>query len=668
MLASFTFNMEELMDTPSELFLLNNVDLDPNYNYTIDFDNLQAQENYFDAKISNALSINDDYSYIVPNEPIKVYKNVDDLFGVNYLYYNNGGKRYYAFITNKEYISATCTAITFKIDVYQTFMFDYSLDESFIEREHQDRYTQELKPIYNLESEQLEKGSEYIVKDRVKIYDNLNDEFFNKYKDNVNPDDASNGFIMLWATIVCKEHIAKQRLSGTSISTNVNDAPTNVNGMITNSYTYVAPLPILFGTWATNISYPQFYLSTYGSVIMALDNESRGGAFNPTKYGCMTASQLIELSQDPNVISINVSRYCPFNVLFDKRPYTDGIFRGNLYIFYPSSTQILDGINATATKYDNEHDNYYAGAFYIASPNTTTTPTKTLGIGKKTSLDNTPSIADLKNENLEPKLLTSDYTYYEVTFGQVTNKLNVCDFENMISFYLMSSYSINNTTTIIPHNYQGVDKSVKDLISFDSTLNEIPLRTDAWLQYLSQNKAQLITGFITDTLKTGASIGLGIATGGMGLAVAGSQAINFAGNIANKVAQINDIKNTPDEVKKASTDVVNEFLVNDLYITITTREIRPQFRHKIFEYFYHYGYKCNDFKTPNIRSRYYFNYIKTIGANIKTNIDSVYRDELQRIYDAGVTIWHYRNASTFKGVNNYKYENVEINLMEVQNG
>ena len=64
------------------------------------------------------------------------------------------------------------------------------------------------------------------------------------------------------------------------------------------------------------------------------------------------------------------------------------------------------------------------------------------------------------------------------------------------------------------------------------------------------------------------------------------------------------------------------------------------------------------------RSRYYFNYIKTIGANIKTNIDADFRAEIENAYNNGITIWHYRNATTFKGVNNYDYENVETNLME----
>ena len=164
--------------------------------------------------------------------------------------------------------------------------------------------------------------------------------------------------------------------------------------------------------------------------------------------------------------------------------------------------------------------------------------------------------------------------------------------------------------------------------------------------------------------KTGAGIGIGLATGGIGLAVAGTQVLNYAGGIANSIAQINDIKNKPDEVKKTALDLVLDYTTKDLYLTLNNYDIRPQFKSKVFNYFYHYGYKCNDFKKPNTRSRYYFNYIKTIGANIKTNIDADFRSEIENAYNNGLTIWHYRSAGTFKGINNYNYENVEINLME----
>ena len=54
-----------------------------------------------------------------------------------------------------------------------------------------------------------------------------------------------------------------------------------------------------------------------------------------------------------------------------------------------------------------------------------------------------------------------------------------------------------------------------------------------------------------------------------------------------------------------------------------------------------FGYKQNKILTPNIRNRYYYNYIKTVGANLQSNeIPRHHFEQLKAIFDNGVTIWH----------------------------
>ena len=48
----------------SQLYLLSNVEIDPENEYTIDFDNEQSQHNYFVSKISDVLETTGDFSYI----------------------------------------------------------------------------------------------------------------------------------------------------------------------------------------------------------------------------------------------------------------------------------------------------------------------------------------------------------------------------------------------------------------------------------------------------------------------------------------------------------------------------------------------------------------------------------------------------------------------------
>ena len=85
----------------------------------------------------------------------------------------------------------------------------------------------------------------------------------------------------------------------------------------------------------------------------------------------------------------------------------------------------------------------------------------------------------------------------------------------------------------------------------------------------------------------------------------------------------------------------------------------------MYNYFYHYGYLTNEFKVPDIKSRYYFNYIEIPDINIKTKIDNEYIQKLRSIYAQGITFWHYRDESTWLGVDDYTYENVEMNLIGV---
>lgn len=643
----------------NELYLLSNVDLDPDYNYTLDFDNETAQHTYFENKVANVLLHTDDYSYIRADQSIKVYANIDTLNSVNYLMYKNADKWYYGFVTKKEYVSDKVTRLIFKIDPLQTFMFDYSLEESFIDREHQDRWKlngANIDPLLNREAENLEKGKEYYRdNERQTILDNVPDNFsLGKNQDK--------SFQMYWLTIVAKESIGKKSWS-TAGGLITGDQPsetrtTSVKGMYNNVFTYVAPLPIFMGNW---LNMP---------VVRAV---SKTGITASDKIvSCLTSKQVLDMTQDPKIISINISRYCPFGYGCDKDTEAGSVYTATRYKLYPlpapEGTGVSD-INLSCYEWNSSNNKGYGAIFFINNPNGRSYPVFNTGLNLKSKLASAINKDNLKDIALETKLLMSDYSYYELELGAEKIKINYEDLDaNELKLEYANSYSVKNGRALIPLNYKKVERCLTDMLTYDSTINEMPLRTDAWLTYLSQNKSSMMSGFITSTLQTTASIGLGLATGGTGFAVAGAQALSFAGNIANSMAQINDLKNRPDEVNKTALDLVLDYVTRDLYITINRYDIHSNFKNKIFNYFYHYGYKCNDFKKPNVRSRYYFNYIKTIGANIKSNIDADYKAEIATIFDKGITIWHYRDATTFKGVNNFEYENAEITLIGGTNG
>lgn len=595
----------------STLYLLKNVPLDINNNFTLDFNNINQQNNFFDNLIDSTFDINEGYNYIRDTQSLKVQANCDDLFGLNYLYFMNNNKRYYAFITKKDYINPNCTAISFKIDVLQSFMFDYSIDESFVEREHQDRFTSDLKPIYNTHQENLEIGKNYEVKDKK--------QFFTGEKDtNQN---------VVWYYIYAKEPLGK--LSA-------------IYGGEWEEDTFPTELRPK-GSWQG--------LST-GFYVYLLSQAL------PVKAGYSNAKTIFmdiiaPYIESPKVVKIVASRYCPKNInwsteeeqfVIDKDTTNGGVdIRFCRSFFNPDPSNITNKMLLKVETFiaDNFGRDYVIEDI-IKAP--------ILSIENKKSVEN------------EPKLNTAPYSLLRLNLFNKYANLERENFKEGLKFRL--TQGIGNVTNLVvqPLKYLGEDNGNFSIIKSESD-NQINLRTDAWENYQSQNSASINGGLAVAGAQIIGGIGMGIMTGGFGLAMAGQSIVNFAGQVGNKLLKEQDIKNTPDEVV-TTNDSFTPVLFNEMLANIEFIEIKENFKNIVFNYFFHYGYKCNEFKKPNVKSRYYFNYIKTIGANIKSNIDNDFITEIRIIFDNGITIWHYRDSNTFKGVNNYDYENMEISLME----
>lgn len=618
-----------MLPTPnSELYLLSNVELDPDYNYTIDFENKQAQQQYFKNKISDKLAINDEYSFIRAEASVKVYASVEDLDGVNYAMYKNDERWHYAFIIKKEYISTSVTRLVLKYDVFQTFMFDFELKESFIEREHQNRWTNENKPIYNIEPENLEIGDEYVVKNT-------------KY---VNTTSENSSDCQLFYLIRAKEKLGKDLIPTSSSS-----------GEVPNSdYGNFANTECKIGETRTGIYMYIVPVQSSGTFVKLRRLES--GQYNRSVWARNFAS-IDAMFEDPRVMSITLTRYLPkfYEGVNDK----DGETGSKTYIFH--NTDATMGFCA----YD-KNDAYHL--IMLISLNENEIIDNQFAMCKwrdieanENMIDGTPNPNELASINLETKLKTSPFSFLRLNcYGELKDFKNE-DFEENITFSMYYSLGVGGSTMIVPNNYNNI-KSFFDAFKLNSKL-EITLRTDKWQEYVLNNKASINGGLAVGAIQTIGSIGLGLATGGMGLAVAGSQALNFGGQIANEMSRRQDIKNQPDNVRANinDTEIINA--TTGLFIKFENIEIKENFKQKAYKYFQHYGYKANEFKKPDTRSRFYFNYIKTIGANIETNIDAEHKTQLANIFDKGVTIWHYRGSDSFKGVNNYDYENAEMALI-----
>lgn len=114
------------------------VPLENDYIHTLYFETPAAQSTYFISKTVRSIA---DSSYQRKEKYISFPAGYDEISHCNYVMYRNSAystKWYYAFITKMEYKNDETTWIYIDTDVIQTWLFDYTVKPSFVEREHVD--------------------------------------------------------------------------------------------------------------------------------------------------------------------------------------------------------------------------------------------------------------------------------------------------------------------------------------------------------------------------------------------------------------------------------------------------------------------------------------------------------------------------------------------------
>ena len=157
-----------------------------------------------------------------------------------------------------------------------------------------------------------------------------------------------------------------------------------------------------------------------------------------------------------------------------------------------------------------------------------------------------------------------------------------------------------------------------------------------------QNIVGTIGSFLNGDLTGG--INSGISTIGSALNSQNQVALNnrnIQNSIQNAMAQANDMKSIPNSMISMGSDVFYGLVNGEYGLYMYRYGLNIEMYKKLGDYFAMYGYKQNKILTPNIRNRYYYNYIKTVGANLKSNqIPRTHFEQLKSIFDNGVTIWH----------------------------
>ena len=134
-----------LIEPNSRIDFLRGIPFDPSYENTMYFDNINQQVSYFDTKIAITLEdasyqrVDSGYMKVGWVEDTYGRSVINQMYNVNYMRFKNTNfenKWFYAFVDNIQYINNNTVGVYYHLDVMQTWHFEYSFNECFIERQH----------------------------------------------------------------------------------------------------------------------------------------------------------------------------------------------------------------------------------------------------------------------------------------------------------------------------------------------------------------------------------------------------------------------------------------------------------------------------------------------------------------------------------------------------
>ena len=225
-------------------------------------------------------------------------------------------------------------------------------------------------------------------------------------------------------------------------------------------------------------------------------------------------------------------------------------------------------------------------------------------------------------------------------------------------------------------NVEGYkDKSNKKGILeryFVNSSFDIPNTSSAYSNFMATQKASTSVNLnaklfsagmtpIRNAVNGGTLIGAGIG------ALMGTMegAYNYDLAIKENMAMKQDLITTPNSLKSAGGDIMARLSDNkQTVVYVGEMTITEEYKQMLGSYFAMYGYKQNKLMSIKemLRSRYYYNYIKTIGCNVRgVGVPKNYINQIKSIFDNGVTLWHMDREGVTLG--SYQYENIEMSLL-----
>ncbi len=577
--------------------------------------------------------------------------------GYNYMYVEEFDERvdktfkWFAFIVALERTNKDTVIIRYELDDWQTYFFKPNGEkaatdilDAFVKREHQDRWVKigtKLSPIWSRTIEDIEVGDMVKVSDTPITYKVLNT---NGYEIDTN-------HLRLTPFLVFYDFF-----KDFPSSSEVYKQSINING-----YSPSIPVFLVFNYGGNMLHNKHLYIKIDGEEYFLSNFKGHLGLVKDIPSGLMKDFNV----SSEKVMAINKVNYLPFK--FKVVSETN-----NKVVIEAVGNVSLDAYeyNSMITSVGDPKGH----ALLVKEVKKNTTPLYTL---YKHELNTTPNIYLTPNRSYEPKLLTQEFELNKITNirSDVLNILNE-NINDNCSVYITNSLDLWNYEQVTLDNYNNNDFYNRLRIKNN---NEMLLTNEPYLNYINNNRNQIAVQQTLGGISTAIGVASLVAGGGalmtgatgmlgkgmaLGLVAGGvQQTTSGLGGIASESARQSDYKNKVDEVKGSQNTLMLDVIDDADYYHFVKYRVREQFLDKAYSLFLKQGYLANEYKKPELNSRYYFNYIQC--SYVELNPQAIPQDAVRRIieniYLNGTTIWHYRNPNTFRLID-YRLENWEMSL------
>lgn len=603
-----------------------NVDFFSEYADVIDFPSPARRDQYFTSKFINIETENiqivkPPYSYV------KVTGDYNEFQQVNYCIFTlevttNGEtstRDYYCFVDRVDYAGVGVVGLALSLDVWQTTLFNadgsagFELEECHVERGHVDVLTaiDEADVKYLQTPEQVDTGAEVYTgslfdpTQRVNLGGYTNQRVGYAYIQSTEP------IATIWGDPV------------SGMFPNIAE-PIAYMGLST-LYTYV--VPVILNQVVAQEAPTKLYAK---AAVAGVETEK----LFPTLLELYTA-----LKGEPAVVDISVTNVFPVDVSFSAGE------TANSLLATPSNT----GTQYVQAALFNLVDTPIIGLVCWI-------PVTIPGLNTANEYSFSASNGSIADPDIV-KTLVFPFKFYKITNNKVGDYIVKPQYLGSVkrsqdltlcvriapsgTGSLVTSYYINgylNGNAVSPFHYGDELNAPENNIS-----GSLPLMTDEYKNYMSSSKASMQAGLASKAI----SGFVGLAAGGVGTKVA--SVVGLIGSFAQTAAHIQDLQDTPQTIRGNGQNLNISALAELLGVIVWQCSASRDMRERAHEYFRRFGYTVGENIKYNTKSRQLWNYVKTSDAVISTNFGTYYSQELRRIFNAGVRIWHYPDSATGSG-------------------